>query len=70
MKNKKNITSRMFKFWWNIDNLDVNLIINDYVHLLNVVKNKSRETSNDYVEDKINGIIDYEKTWNDTGKEW
>jgi len=67
---RKKITPLMFKMWWNISNLDVNEIILSYTDILNYVSHNSDEDSIRYVNEYIDGIINYEKTWNDTGKEW
>ena len=70
MKNKKKITPRMFKYWWNISDLNVDQIIADYVDFINRVSLGSPEEVTNHINDYYNGIVDYEKTWNDTGKEW
>ena len=43
MKNKKKITPRMFKYWWNISDLNVDEIIADYVDFINCVSLGSPE---------------------------
>ena len=70
MKNKKDISVRMFKWWWNIDDLDVEKIIGHYTRLLNFIKDNNSEDAKSYADNISDDIRQYEKTWNDTGKEW
>ena len=70
MKNKKDISVRMFQWWWNIDDLNVEQIIKHYTRLLNFVKDNNDEDAKSYVDNISDDIRLYEKVWNDTGKEW
>lgn len=70
MKDKKDISVRMFQWWWNIDDLDVEKIIEHYTRLLNFVKDNNAEDAKSYVDNISDDIRLYEKVWNDTGKEW
>tara|TARA_Y100001951_G_scaffold77466_1_gene64788 strand:+ start:315 stop:527 length:213 start_codon:yes stop_codon:yes gene_type:complete len=70
MKDKKDISVRMFKWWWNIGDLDVEKIIKHHITILNFVKDNNAEDAKSYVDNISDGIRQYEITWNDTGKEW
>ena len=57
MKNKKDISVRMFQWWWNIDDLNVEQIIEHYTRLLNFVKDNNAEDAKSYVDKSPEEVI-------------
>lgn len=67
---KKDISIKMFKWWWNISDLDVEKIIKHHITILNYVKNNNSDDAKLYIDNISDEIRQYERTWNETGKEW